>query len=517
MATRTAHPVLRHLRKAVLLPQAAGLTDGQLLGQFLEQRDEVAFEALVRRHGPMVLGVCRRVLRNHHDAEDAFQATFLVLVRKASSVVPRQLVANWLYGVAYQTALKARAAAGKRRAKERQVTEMPEPEAGPHDLWRELRPLLDLELSRLPDKYRAPIVLCDLQGKTRREAAQQLGWPEGTLSGRLARARALLAKRLARHGLTTAGGALAAVLSARAAACVPAPLVGFTVKAAHLVAAGQAAAHVVSPAVAALTEGVLQGMLLNKLKALLALVSAVALTCVVFAAGQTEGPATKGQAAPPKAAAGAQRLEALWSDLASTDEARASRALLGFAATPRETTAFFKDRLKPLKASPDHIKKLIADLDHEQFNRRESASRELEYLGQLARPHLEKHLEGAVSLETKTRIRKLLDEQSAARARGAMPPPILQGQSVSVGNINGVIQITIDGKPLDLASLARPLPPPRPNTHWLRAVRAVTVLELFGTPEARSVLEALAGGEPEAPPTREARTALERLAGPKQP
>src|SRR5207302_2960368 len=116
--------------------------------------DEAAFAALVQQHGPMVWGVCRRLLANHHDAEDAFQATFLVLVRKAASVVPREMVANWLYGVAHQTALKARATTARRRAREKQVPDMPEPAAAPQKLWDDLQPLLDQELSRLPDKYR---------------------------------------------------------------------------------------------------------------------------------------------------------------------------------------------------------------------------------------------------------------------------------------------------------------------------------------------------------------------------
>src|SRR5262249_49915225 len=157
------------------------------------------FAALLRRHGPMVWGVCRRLLPCTHDAEDAFQATFLVLVRKADSVVPRGRVGNWLYGVAYRTALEARSAASRRRARELQTArpahvtnEQPDP-----DLWA----LLDEELRRLPDNFRAAVVLCDLEGRTRKEAAQQLGWSEGTLSGRLARARELLAKRLTRRGV----------------------------------------------------------------------------------------------------------------------------------------------------------------------------------------------------------------------------------------------------------------------------------------------------------------------------
>ena len=215
MATSPTNKVIQHLRGAVLLRDAADLTDGQLLERYIRHRDEAA---LVRRHATMVWGVCRRILHNHHDAEDAFQATFLVLVRKASSIASRELLANWLYGVAYQTALKARATTAKRRARERQVTEMPETGATEQELSQDLQPLLDQELSRLTDKYRVVIVLCDLEGKTRKEAAQELGVPEGTVAGRLARARTRLAKRLARHGVGVSGGLLAAVLSRNAAA-----------------------------------------------------------------------------------------------------------------------------------------------------------------------------------------------------------------------------------------------------------------------------------------------------------
>src|SRR5262245_3462035 len=206
MATSRMSEVIQHLRRAVLLRDGAGLTDGQLLTDYLNRRDEAALATLVRRHGPMVWGVCRRVLRNYHDAEDAFQATFLVLARKAASVVPRELVANWLYGVANQTARKARATTAKRRARERQVMQMPEAAETEQDLWSDLQPLLDQELSCLPDKYRAAIVLCDLEGKARKEAARQLGVPDGTLAARLARGRVMLAKRLARHGLAVSAG-----------------------------------------------------------------------------------------------------------------------------------------------------------------------------------------------------------------------------------------------------------------------------------------------------------------------
>jgi RNA polymerase sigma factor (sigma-70 family) len=171
--------VIDHLRTAALAGGEAELTDGNLLERFVSQRDEAAVAALVRRHGPMVWGVCRRVLRHHHDAEDAFQATFLVLVRKAAAIMPREMVANWLYGVVHQTALKARATMAKRQAREKQVNGMPEPEARTQpDLWRDLQPLLDQQLSRLPDKYRVVIALCDLEGKSRKEAPANSRYPK---------------------------------------------------------------------------------------------------------------------------------------------------------------------------------------------------------------------------------------------------------------------------------------------------------------------------------------------------
>src|SRR5436305_8490495 len=156
MATAQMDTVIRRLRRAALRQDGASRTDGQLLASFIEQKDEAAFEALVRRHGPMVFGVCRRVVHNHHDAEDAFQATFLVLARKASSVRPRERVANWLHGVALRTAMKAKAMTAKRRGREKPVAQLPELEATPPEPWSDLRPLLDQELNGLPEYYRLP-------------------------------------------------------------------------------------------------------------------------------------------------------------------------------------------------------------------------------------------------------------------------------------------------------------------------------------------------------------------------
>jgi RNA polymerase sigma factor (sigma-70 family) len=269
--------VVEYLRSTTLRQQEAGLTDGQLLARFIERRDGDAVAALVRRHGAMVWGVCRRILQNHHDAEDAFQATFIVLVRKAGSVRHREMVGNWLYGVAHQTAMKAKATAAKRRTRERQVTAMPDAQAPEQDAWRDLQPVLDQELSRLPDKYRVAIVWCDLEGKTRKQAARQLGLPEGTLAGRLTRGRAMLARRLARHGLAVPGAALIGVLSGQAAAHVPSSVALSTITTVTRVAAAQGATSaVISANVAALSEGVLQSMLLNKLKSGLAVLAVIA-------------------------------------------------------------------------------------------------------------------------------------------------------------------------------------------------------------------------------------------------
>jgi RNA polymerase sigma factor (sigma-70 family) len=288
--------------KTGLAADGAAATDGALLEAFLSRHDEGAFAALVRRHGPMVLGVCRRLLRDPHDADDAFQATFLVAVRKAASVRPRELFGNWLYGVAYRTALEARARVARRRAKEKPIGDVPPPRgAEPEADWEELRRALDLELSRLPEKYRVPVVLCDLQGRSRRDVARHLRLPEGTLSSRLATARKTLAARLSRHRRGLSAGALAAFLAGGASADVPPALARSTIKGATLLWAGQAAVGAVaSPQVAALTEGVLKAMLLTKLKIASLFVAAVAVAVATAAAtgyrAFAEGPGRTGRA-----------------------------------------------------------------------------------------------------------------------------------------------------------------------------------------------------------------------------
>jgi RNA polymerase sigma factor (sigma-70 family) len=234
---------VRHLRRSALVLEDAEQTDGQLLEAFVARRDGRALEVIVRRHALTVWGVCRRTLANHHDAEDAFQATFLVLVRRASSIRTRELLANWLYGVALKTASKARQMAAKRSSREKQVNTMLEPQqvdSPDGALDSELRAALDEELSRLPQKYRTAILLCDLQGRTRGEVARELRLPEGTVASRLARARGMLAQRLARRGLAVSVTSVAALCCEQAAyAALPEALLTPTIGAVRLVAAGQ--------------------------------------------------------------------------------------------------------------------------------------------------------------------------------------------------------------------------------------------------------------------------------------
>jgi RNA polymerase sigma factor (sigma-70 family) len=267
MSTNQLKSVIQRLRRAALLREGGELTDGQLLECFIRSRDHAAFEALVQRYGPMVFGVCSRQLHNVHDVEDAYQATFLVLLRKANSIKRPELLGNWLYGVAYRTALAARVVILRRRARERQVETLPEPEiVDASEDWRDLRPVLDLELNRLPDKYRVTIILCDVQGRTRREVARQLDIPVGTLSGRLTTARRLLAKRLARRGLTLSGGALLGAISqGMASACPPPPLVAATFEVVAAITAGQVQTAVVTARVNALARGALKAMFVKKL------------------------------------------------------------------------------------------------------------------------------------------------------------------------------------------------------------------------------------------------------------
>jgi RNA polymerase sigma factor (sigma-70 family) len=228
--------------------------DEILLDRVAAQRDEAAFAALVRRYGPSVLGVCRRVVHHEQDAEDAFQATFLVLYRQAVSIRKRQAVGSWLYGVAYRIARKVQAKRAKHAVRETELTDIPAPESRPPWLWRELRLVLDEEVNRLPTKYRVPFVLCYIEGKTTEEAARQTGCPLGTVSSRLAWSRKRLRSRLLRRGMMIPAALVTAILAERVAAvALPDHLLNST---------GQAAAtFAVAPAGAAKAAGLANSFL----------------------------------------------------------------------------------------------------------------------------------------------------------------------------------------------------------------------------------------------------------------
>jgi RNA polymerase sigma factor (sigma-70 family) len=252
--------VVRHIRRSV----AAGRpvqTDAQLLACFAAQRDEAAFAELVERHGPMVLGVCRRTLRCRHAAEDAFQATFLILARKAGTVHWSDSIAAWLYAVAQRVALKARTAAARRGVRETELREVSDPSCPDESGWEELWPVVDEELGRLPEKCRMPLILCYLEGKTNEQAARELGWPIGTVWYELSRGRELLRARLARRGLAPTAPALAVLLQPDTGAAGPlSPLAESTLQKALLFTTGAVAG---TPA-AALAEGVLRTMGTNR-------------------------------------------------------------------------------------------------------------------------------------------------------------------------------------------------------------------------------------------------------------
>jgi RNA polymerase sigma factor (sigma-70 family) len=261
MATTKLPDLVSRLGPGLLAPDG---TDADLLGRFLATRDEHAFARLVRRHGPTVLGVCRRVTGDHHLAEDAFQAAFVVLAARAGSVRPRAALPAWLYAVAYRTALRARTVSDRRRRREAPVETLPEPpafETTDSIEHSDVATVLDEEIARLPEHLRVAVVFCEVEGQSRQEAAGRLGIPEGTVSSRLAAARKALAVRLRLRGVALSAAALGAVLARVASATVPADLTARAVAAAIT-------PNLVPASVAALSNGVLRAMPAQKLKAI---------------------------------------------------------------------------------------------------------------------------------------------------------------------------------------------------------------------------------------------------------
>ncbi|HEV3118254.1 MAG TPA: sigma-70 family RNA polymerase sigma factor, partial [Gemmataceae bacterium] len=304
MRYRAIEGVLRYIRKIAPAPAEAALGDGALLERFVARRDEAAFETLLQRHGPMVLGVCRRMLDDPHAVDDAFQVTFLVFLQKAHSLRRQNLLGNWLYGVAYRTSLKARSLAARRRPREQPLQDASAPETGDEVAWRDLRPVLDEEINRLPLRYRQPILLCYLEGKTVTEAARQLGWPAGSVAGRLARAKERLRERFIKRGITLGAGVLGNALPDKLPACTSADLMARTAQQAMLFLEVSAVnSGTLSPSALALMEGVTQAMFMHKVKITVVCLAAGAILsggALSFAQrGGKEAPVKQAEAARP--------------------------------------------------------------------------------------------------------------------------------------------------------------------------------------------------------------------------
>jgi RNA polymerase sigma factor (sigma-70 family) len=315
MPSRRLTGVVEWLRRLSAPGAEADTTDGQLLQRFLAHRDGTAFEALVRRHGPLVWGVCRRQLPQPSDAEDAFQATFLVLARKAGSIRKGASVRSWLYGTALRVAGRLRGQAARRQTREQPLPEAVAAAPVPDAEGRDLRHVLDEEIGRLPGHERLAVILCYLEGKTHEETAQELGCPRGTVGARLSRAMKRLRHRLAGRGITLSAAALAAALTQREALALPALLVRSTVEAATGVGT-------VSPHVTALAVGVIQSMSVTRRS----IVAAAVLTAALIGGGaaalaygtrggdlgpkQGEGQPTAKKSPPSVAELAKQRLQA---------------------------------------------------------------------------------------------------------------------------------------------------------------------------------------------------------------
>jgi RNA polymerase sigma factor (sigma-70 family) len=443
--------IVQRLRALVggRLPRDA--SDGDLLGRFVQMQDESAFAVLVQRHGSLVLGVCRRVLQDEHVAEDAFQATFLVLLRRAATLDRRGSLSGWLYGVASRVALRARAQAAHWRASGTGVPDVP---CTADESGRELRALLDRELQGLPDKYRLPLVLCHLQSKTHEEAARELGWPRGSLAKRLARGEDLLRGRLARAGLAPSTGAIIYSLAREAKADVPVALVEAT-----LVAAG-APGITASATVILLVEGVLKEMFRKKLlvASLLILTLGLASTGVgLFGRQLFLGQALAVPLAEKdgKTANDADSLEPAWSDLASADEAQAMRAILRLAGSPQRAVPFLKDRL--LAVDSQRIPRLIVDLENQAFHVRQKATEQLEAMNDHAVEPLRHVLEGKPTLDLRKRVETILAKIDSASRRDRVQRAIALLEHIGTADAQQVLEELARGRTKEevQASLAR--------------------------------------------------------------
>lgn len=491
-------PRLPHLLRDAVVP------DGDLLTRFLDLADTEALAELVRRHAGMVRGVCRRALGPTADADDAFQATFLVFVRKARTVSPRSQVGNFLYGVAYRTAVHARSARAARQARHRELPDMPATPvetADPDHLAA-----LDEELARLPDAYRAAVVLCELEGLSLKEAAGRTRVPVGTLASRLARGRRLLADRLARRGLagllTALGGTSAT------AAAVPRKLLD------------QAVAGATAPA-AELAHGVLKAMLLTKLrtlgKAAAGVLLAAGLLVVTATGNAAPNPRPNARRAPVPEAKDQKKLDELWEELKGWNARSTTSAALALARHPK-AVEFLKQKLVPLKADKDEVKRWLADLSSDR--------------PEVWKPVYEKMtvIDPLLAFGVRELFDLVPDDVGRSRLLGiwwnVKPDDVEHHSGLSISSVQRPDPATAaKQRRVDLV-YTKKLPGGLPQTthmavwddpakvssvHWIATERAVAILEQIGTPAAVDVLRSLATGHDEVLPTIEAKAALKRL------
>jgi RNA polymerase sigma factor (sigma-70 family) len=502
------HPViLAHLASAT----AADEPDAELLGRFVRDRDPAAFASLVRRHGPMVLGVCRRALGDTPDAEDAFQAVWLVLVRKAAAVSPRGMVGNWLYGVATRTATHARTRAARVQARREELPDLPDPRATEPGAG-EVADAVGGEVARLPDRYRAAVVLCELEGRPLKEAAGVLGVPVGTLASRLARGRAVLADRLRSRGFAVA--ALAGWF-ATASARVPDSLADRAVA-----LAGPAA---VPDSVSELARGVASAMFTNKLKWLVRAVAVVGLVTAAAVAWAVARPAAPQPAAdpPPQGNDFADRLnppgtkdwtETLWDDLMSLDEPRASRAVLTYYRyiPKKDQVPFLKGKLKPLKADKEATRKRIADLGSDKEPVWKAAFADLCYFDpRLALNPVEAMAEAKTPPARRRLGAILMNSNDPARFAGGEVKMVYEEMGMFLMNDPLVPDTPLSTYRLLIFPVAEVRRP-----EWVRLVRAIVILENVGGPDALAVLKEMATGHPDAQPTIVAKEAVANLTRP---
>ncbi|HZU39220.1 MAG TPA: sigma-70 family RNA polymerase sigma factor [Gemmataceae bacterium] len=298
MFSRLSGRMYRVSRQPAQGSTSVAKSDGQLLERYVRGQDEDAFAELVERHSGLVRAVCRRVLNDEHAADDAFQATFLVLARRAGSLDGERTLAGWLYAVAHRTALKARAQAARRLQVEKQMSCEPASKPSSDQAWREFLPILDEELQRLPDKYRLPLILCYLEGKTHQEAAKELEWPSGSMSRRMARALILLRGRLQSRGVALPGVLLLSLLGRSGDPIAPTQLVASAVRGALAFNANSLDA--ISSPIVALARAVLRSMSVRRWRLwqlmLLVLSGPLLMVSAAAAAGVLPWPADTGAA-----------------------------------------------------------------------------------------------------------------------------------------------------------------------------------------------------------------------------